>query len=115
MARASVAGVPAAPAPPPARPRKVALLIETSNAYARGLLQGVVAYQREHRPWSLFLAEHTRGDKPPAWLAGWEGDGIIARIENPAIVYLGTALREDYRYLSPVQVIPYPDGDAFNA
>ena len=46
--------------------RKVALLIETSNAYARGLLRGVVTYIREHRPWSLYLAEHGRGDKPPS-------------------------------------------------
>ena len=62
--------------------RKVALLIETSNAYARGLLGGVVAYMRENRAWSIYLAEHGRGDQPPAWLADWRGDGIIARIEN---------------------------------
>lgn len=68
------------PAPP-----KVALLVETSNAYARGLLRGVVAYVREHRPWSLHLSEHNRGDQMPRWLATWKGSGIIARIENPAI------------------------------
>jgi len=64
---------------------KVALLIETSNAYARGLLGGVVAYMRENKPWSIYLAEHGRGDKPPAWLTSWKGNGIIARIENKAI------------------------------
>lgn len=69
------------------QPRKVALLIETSNAYARGLLHGIVSYLREHQPWSLHLAEHTRGDRPPSWLAGWEGDGVIARIENEAIAH----------------------------
>jgi len=68
----------------PAR-RQVALLIETSNAYARGLVQGVVHYIREHRPWSFHLMEQGRGDDPPAWLAGWKGDGIIARIETPRI------------------------------
>ncbi len=62
--------------------RKVALLIETSNAYARGLLQGVVRYIREHSPWSFYLPEQGRGGVPPTWLANWEGDGIIARIEN---------------------------------
>jgi len=66
-------------------PVKVALLVETSNAYARGLLRGIVSYIREHRPWSLYLSEHNRGDKPPGWLAHWNGNGIIARIENPAI------------------------------
>jgi len=65
--------------------RKVALLIETSNAYARGLLHGVVQYIREHTPWSFYLPEQGRGDVPPGWLAHWRGDGIIARIENEAI------------------------------
>jgi LacI family transcriptional regulator len=65
--------------------RKVALLIETSNAYARGLLRGVIAYVREHPNWSIYLAEHGRGDKPPAWLADWDGDGILARVENAAM------------------------------
>lgn len=65
--------------------RQVALLIETSNAYARGLLQGVVHYIREHRPWSFHLMEQGRGDDPPAWLEGWKGDGVIARIETPRI------------------------------
>src|SRR5438445_8411848 len=65
--------------------RKVALLIETSNAYARGLLRGIVSYTREHPRWSLYLSEHTRGDRAPSWLRRWEGHGIIARIENPAI------------------------------
>lgn len=67
------------------KPRRVALLIETSNAYGRGLLRGVVAYVREHRPWSFYFAEQGRGERPPAWLDGWDGDGIIARIENPSI------------------------------
>ena len=67
------------------RHRQVAILIETSNAYARGLLQGVVHYIREHRPWSFHLMEQGRGDDPPPWLAGWKGDGIIARIETPRI------------------------------
>jgi LacI family transcriptional regulator len=68
-----------------ARHPKVALLVETSNAYARGLLHGVEGYIREHRPWSIYLAEHGRGDRPPSWLATWKGDGVIARIENKAI------------------------------
>lgn len=70
----------------PSRARKrVALLIETSNAYGRNLLLGVVSYIREHSPWSFYLVEQGRGDAPPAWLAGWDGDGIIARIENRRI------------------------------
>lgn len=65
--------------------RQVALLIETSNAYSRGLLDGVSAYLRENEPWSIFLPEHGRGDSQVAHLEGWKGDGIIARIENRQI------------------------------
>lgn len=67
------------------RPPKVALLVETSNAYARELLHGVRDWLREHGPWGLWLAEAGRGAAPPAWLRDWKGDGIIARIETPAI------------------------------
>src|SRR5262249_13573588 len=63
----------------------VALLIETSNAYARGLLRGIRAYIREHRSWSIYVGEQRRGEPAPLWLKKWHGDGIIARIESPAI------------------------------
>ena len=67
------------------RSPKVALLVETSNAYARELLHGVRAWLREHGPWVLWLAEAGRGATPPGWLRDWKGDGIIARVETPAI------------------------------
>jgi LacI family transcriptional regulator len=68
----------------PVRPH-VALLIETSNSYARGLLRGIHRYLREHRPWTIDLPEQGRGAPPPLHLARWRGDGIIARIENARI------------------------------
>ncbi len=78
--------MPAASSRPPLVPRrKVALLIESSNAYARGLLQGVAHYIRQHEGWSFHLMEQGRGNDPPPWLAEWKGDGIIARIENRRI------------------------------
>ncbi|HEY2587142.1 MAG TPA: DNA-binding transcriptional regulator [Tepidisphaeraceae bacterium] len=69
----------------PRQQQQVALLIETSNAYARGLLEGVTAYLREHRSWAIYISEHGRGDSVPHWLEGWTGDGILARIENRQI------------------------------
>jgi len=68
----------------PRRPA-VALLIETSNAYARGLLRGIVSYIRAHQPWSIYLPEQGRGDPSADWLLRWRGDGLIARIENERI------------------------------
>jgi LacI family transcriptional regulator len=63
----------------------VALLIETSNHFARELLHGIRGYTREHEPWAIRLGEHKRGDAPPAWLKRWKGDGVIARLENARI------------------------------
>jgi LacI family transcriptional regulator len=60
-------------------------LIETSNAYARGLLEGIVSYVQRHGPWSLYLPEMRRGELPPGWLPRWRGDGVIARVENREI------------------------------
>jgi len=64
---------------------KVALLVETSNAYARELLGGINGYVREHQHWSIYLAEHGRGEVVPRWLHTWQGNGIIARVENEEI------------------------------
>ncbi len=65
--------------------RSVALLIESSNAYARGLLQGIIDYQHQHDAWSIYLPEQDRGATPPKWIRDWHGDGVIARIETDEI------------------------------
>ncbi|MEQ9409574.1 MAG: XylR family transcriptional regulator [Fuerstiella sp.] len=65
--------------------KSVALLLETSNAYSRGLLDGIIAFVQQHRTWSVYLPEQERGATPPNWLRNWQGDGIIARIETEAI------------------------------
>ena len=65
--------------------KSVALLIETSNGYSRGLLEGVIAYTKERGDWSVYLTEQERGALPPTWLSRWGGDGIIARIETDEI------------------------------
>ena len=62
--------------------RRVAVVIEASNAYARGLLAGIHRHVREHEPWTVFLPEHGRGAPPLESLAKWVGDGVIARIET---------------------------------
>jgi LacI family transcriptional regulator len=84
----------------------VALLIETSNAYARGLMHGIVAYMREHRPWSLYLSEHSRGEQPPGWLRKWDGQGVIARIENAETARAVKRLRIPVVDVSAARLIP---------
>lgn len=85
---------------------KVALLIETSNAYARGLLGGIQAWMRENRPWSVYFAEQGRGDDPPAWLRNWKGDGIIARIENAGIAKVISSLNLPTVDMSAGRLLP---------
>lgn len=62
--------------------KHVALIVETSNAYARGLLAGIHRYISENPGWSIYIGEHSRQDTDLSWLEGWHGDGAIARIEN---------------------------------
>src|SRR6267142_504249 len=64
-------------------PPRVALLIESSRAFGRGLLLGVAKYVRDHGPWSIFLQERSLGDLSPDWLQHWNGHGVIVRIETP--------------------------------
>jgi len=65
--------------------RRVALLIESSNVYGRELLRGIRSWSRENDSWSFRLVEQGRGAMKPEWLASWEGDGIIARVESEVI------------------------------
>src|SRR6266567_3791263 len=63
----------------------VAILIETSGAYGRGLLRGVAQYHREHSTWSAYFQPRGPDDPLPRWLKRWKGDGILARIRNQRI------------------------------
>ena len=60
---------------------QVALLLETSTEYGRGLLRGIIRYSRLHGFWSLYIAPgHLKQILPKA--GAWHGDGIIARIRS---------------------------------
>lgn len=61
---------------------RVALLIESSRNYGRGILRGIAGYAHLHGPWSCFTEERELHSGIPAWLKHWRGNGIIARIED---------------------------------
>lgn len=61
---------------------RVAVWIETSRGYGRGLIRGVADYVRQHGPWSIYFTPHGQLDPLPTWLRKWRGDGILARIED---------------------------------
>jgi LacI family transcriptional regulator len=65
--------------------RHVALIIESSRGYGRGLLWGIARYVRDYSPWSLFCQDRGLGEDIPAWLRHWKGDGIIVRVESSAM------------------------------
>ena len=75
------------------QPPRVALLIETSRSYGRGVLRGIARYSRLCRTQRFLL---TPGDFEQALpkMRDWKGDGIIARAMNEktarAIVDMGT-------------------------
>jgi len=77
---------------PDRRPR-VALLVETSLASGRHILQGVSRYLREHQPWSLYHEPHGLTDSVPPWLRHWQGDGIIARVQSARMAEVIQSLR----------------------
>lgn len=64
------------------RPPHVAVLIETSRNYGRGLLRGLALYLKEHGPWSVYFEPYGFKNQIPAWLKNWKGDGILARIDS---------------------------------
>lgn len=58
---------------------RVALLIETSKAFGRGLLAGVGRYVRLHGHWSTFVDERGLSDAIPEWVESGDFDGLIVR------------------------------------
>jgi LacI family transcriptional regulator len=90
--------------------RRVAVLIESSRAYGRGLLRGVARYNREHGHWSVYLQPHGLDDPPPRWLNRWRGDGILVRIGDRRMLraVLGAGLPTvDLRGVVPDLGIPF--------
>ncbi len=65
--------------------RHVALIIETSRAYGRGLLNGIARYNFEKRNWWIHFRPYGLSEPVPRWFEKWRGDGILARIDNRRI------------------------------
>ena len=70
------------PRPAARRKKNVALIIETSNDYARGILRGIHEFTLAHPEWSVYLSEHGRHEPDESFAGNWRGDGVIARIET---------------------------------
>jgi LacI family transcriptional regulator len=63
----------------------VILLLETSIEYGRGLLRGIVKYERLYGPWSIHVsAGHFQHSLPPVQPSGSASVGVIARLASLA-------------------------------
>lgn len=63
---------------------KVALLIDTATTWGSGLIEGIADYAHESAAWQLFLGPYGKYDRM-LLPAGWEGDGVIARVTTQAL------------------------------
>ncbi|MES1213670.1 MAG: DNA-binding transcriptional regulator [Singulisphaera sp.] len=89
--------------------RRVALLVETSRSYGRGVLRGIARYHGEQKQWLTYFQPHGLGDPPPAWLKHWDGHGVIARVDNQRTAAVLRGLRVPVINLrSSVSNLPFP-------
>lgn len=68
------------------RRHKVLLLVETTMAFGRGVLEGISRYRIEKQTWSVQLDLRELMAGPPAWFRAWDGDGIITRDTTPEML-----------------------------
>ena len=64
-----------------ARPRTphVAVCVDTSRSYGRGLLRGIADYVETIGRWSLYIDPQSAGTYARGWLRDWRGDGSWSR------------------------------------
>jgi LacI family transcriptional regulator len=73
------------------QPRRIALVYDARRAYDLKVMAGVASYLQEnrHQPsYSVNIVEQsTLKDRPLADVRTWQGDGIIADVDDPAVAY----------------------------
>ena len=66
------------------RVKQIALIVESAVAPRRMMLTGVARYIQEHEPWAVYLKPVGVEKSLANWLRDWDGDGIIAAVNDPA-------------------------------
>lgn len=67
---------------------RIALLLESSRPFGRGVLDALSECLRGRRHWLVYYQEGGLGELLPKWFLKWRGDGVIARIETRAMARL---------------------------
>lgn len=71
--------------------RRVAVIVESSRSYGRGLLHGLAEYARINDGWAVTLDDLGLGHEVPGWLGAWRGEGVIVRLDSQPLL---AAVRE---------------------
>src|SRR4029453_4065816 len=69
-------------------PRKVALIYDARLAYDLKVMTGVASYLQEGHDYSIYIEENALKDQRLPDLRSWDGDGIIADFDDPAVARL---------------------------
>lgn len=94
--------------------KNIAVIVETSNGYARDLLRGIHSYARNNPGWSLYLTEHGRHEIDESFVGNWKFDGVIARIETDlmaSIIQKMDVPTVDVSAARKIQGIPWVETD----
>jgi LacI family transcriptional regulator len=88
---------------------RIAVLLDSSRAFGRGILHGIAECLHDFRHWLMYYQEGAQGELLPEWFDRWEGDGVIARIEDDRMAQ--TLVRKgiptvDIRGVCPVAGVP---------
>ena len=65
------------------KPKRVAILMNLSRVYDRGVIRGIVRYVHSGHPWHLYVEEDP-ANKVPSFTA-WSGDGLIVDLDDGRI------------------------------
>jgi LacI family transcriptional regulator len=94
--------------------RQVALIYDARLAYDLKVMTGVAAYLNEHPYFSVYIEENALKDQRLPNLQSWNGDGIIADFDDPAIASAVVQSRlpvvgfgSGYGWYAPTSSIPY--------
>jgi LacI family transcriptional regulator len=61
---------------------RVAIFVESTRVYSRELIRGIAQYNRENLNWNIEFTPRSLNEPFPTWIKDWQGDGILARINN---------------------------------
>ncbi|ADE53850.1 xylose operon transcription regulator XylR [Coraliomargarita akajimensis] len=94
---------------PTTQTTRVAILVDTQTTWSRSLVEGILAYTKEHEPWHMHLEPQPSRDSL-LLPKGWEGDGIIARVSSPQVAAELKALNKPVVNISSIKIegVNYP-------